>query len=161
MNAFLCDALEAVTLAAPTKTIAFLAAAIALSAHGAEPQFVDQKLVSDGKIDIRPEFPAEAQAQRLEGSGVFILHLQHSNGRVRAVEVQKSTGHKILDDAAISKFMTLQFNPQTVASVKIPIEFKMPPTGDAIVRGRGYPATIMFFNERPVMPSHGRTSTGK
>ena len=121
---------------------------------------MDQKLIADRKIDIRPEFPAEAQAQRLEGSGIFVLHLRHSNGRVRAVEVQKSTGHKILDDAAIAKFMTLQFNPQTVATVKIPVEFKMQP-GDAIVRGRGYPATIMFFNERPVMPSHGRTSTGK
>lgn len=145
----------------PTKTIVFPALAIALSAYGAEPQFVNQKLIDDGKIDIRPEFPAEAQAQRLEGSGIFVLHLQHSNGRVRAVEVQKSTGHKILDDAAIAKFMTLQFNLQTVATVKIPVEFKMPPPGDAIVRGRGYPATIMFFNERPVMPSHGRTSTGK
>ena len=121
---------------------------------------MDQNLISDGKIDIRPEFPAEAHAQRLEGSGVFILRLQHSNGRVRAVEVQKSTGHKILDDAAIAKFMTLQFNPQTVASVKIPVEFKMPPPGDSIIKGRGYPATIMFFNE-PVMPSHGRTSTGR
>lgn len=145
----------------PTKTIVFPALAIALPAYGAEPQFVDEKLIADRKIDIQPEFPAEAQAQRLEGSGIFVLHLQHSNGRVRAVEVQKSTGHKILDDAAIAKFMALQFNPQTVATVKIPVEFKMPPPGDAIVRGRGYPATIMFFNERPVMPSHGRTSTGK
>jgi hypothetical protein len=78
-----------------------------------------------------------------------------------SVEVEKSTGHKILDDAAVAKFKNLQFKPQTVARVTIPVEFKMPPPGSTITRGRGYPAAMMFLNERPVMPSHGKSGVGK
>jgi TonB family protein len=117
-------------------------------------------LLTEGKIDIRPAFPAEAQARRLEGAGVFVLRVNQASGRVRSVEVEKSTGHKILDDAAVAKFTDLRFKPETVSTVRIPVEFKMPPPSDSISRTRGFPATALFQNERPAFPSSGR-SVGK
>ena len=62
-----------------------------------------------------PEYPPEARAQGLTGSGVFILHVDPSNGRVTSVEVGKSTGQKILDEASLKKFANLRFKPNTVS----------------------------------------------
>ena len=87
---------------------------------------VDQKLLAEGKIDIRPDYPAQAQAQGLTGAGVFILHVHQSDGRVISVKIQKTTGHKILDEATVSKFSNLRFKPHTVSTVRIPVEFTLP-----------------------------------
>jgi len=137
------------------------AAALSLSVSATEPQFVDQELVNRGKIDIRPEYPAEAQAQGMQGAGVFVLHVHQKSGRVVSVAIEKSTGYKILDDAAVARFATLRFKPETAAKVKIPLEFKMVSSGPSITRGRGYPATALFMNQRPTMPMVGKGFGGR
>lgn len=108
---------------------------------------VDEKSVAEGKIDIRPDYPAEAQAQRLTGAGVFVLHVAPNSGRVSSIEVEKSTGHKILDNASIAAFTDLRFKPHAVLRVKIPVAFIMPDArGPRVVRN--FPATWLAQSER-------------
>ena len=101
--------------------------ALLISAEAAQRLLIDEKLLAEGKINIRPEYPAKAQAQGLTGTGVFILHVRQGDGRVGSVEIQKTTGHKILDEATVSKFSNLRFKPNLVSAVKIPVEFTLPP----------------------------------
>ncbi len=58
----------------------------------------------------RPEYPYQARFNHLTGAGVFALHIQ-SNGSVSSVQVVKSTGHLILDQAAIRAFRRWRFMP--------------------------------------------------
>ena len=135
--------------------------ALSGSAIAAQPRLVDEGLVAEGKIDIRPEYPAEAQAQRLTGTGVFVLHVDPKNGLVRSIDIEKSTGHKLLDDASVKAFANLQFKRRLASRVKIPVSFVMPEPRDEIPRTRGFPATALFLNERPSFPSRGRSGSGR
>jgi TonB family protein len=106
--------------------------ALLISAEAAQPLLVDPKLLAEGKIDIRPDYPAQAQAQGLTGAGVFILRVHQGDGRVVSVEIQKTTGHKILDEATVSKFRNLRFKPHTVSTVRIPVQFTLPPQNERL-----------------------------
>jgi TonB family protein len=112
-------------------------------------------------MDIRPEYPAEAQAQGIQGAGIFRLNVQQNTGRVMSVAVEKSTGYKMLDNAAVAKFGSLRFKPGAVTRVTIPLEFKMVSSGSSITRGRGYPATALFMNQRLTMPMLGKNWGGR
>ena len=120
---------------------------------------VDEKLVADGKIDIRPPYPAEAQAQRLTGNGVYVLHVDPKNGSVRSVAVEKSTGHKILDDAAVTTFTNLRFKPHGVSRVTIPVTFTIPPDTNGPRVTRNVPAAWLA-EPQPIRVSSGR-ATGR
>lgn len=122
--------------------------ALSGSAIAAQRQLVDQELVADGKIDIRPEYPPEAQAQRLTGTGVFVLHVDRKNGLVRSIEVEKSTGHKILDNASIAAFTVLRFKPYTVLRVTIPVAFVMPADARGPRVVGNFPATWLAQSEQ-------------
>jgi TonB family protein len=70
-----------------------------------------------------PQYPAEAKAKRLTGSGVFALHIR-PDGRIARVDTEKSIGHRILDDAAITAFREWRFHPSEAAWVlRIPIRY--------------------------------------
>jgi len=127
-----------------------------MSAEAAQPLFVDQKLLAEGKIDIRPDYPAQAQAQGLTGAGVFVLHVHQGDGRVVSVEIQKTTGHKILDEATVSKFSNLRFKPRTVSTITIPVEFTLPRQGKQL---RNLTAVAQLRSVEP-FPRVGRM-TGK
>jgi TonB family protein len=91
----------------------------------------------------RPEYPYEARARRLTGSGVFICRVEIKTGRVKKVMIAKSTGHTMLDTEAIKALQRWQFMPgklrpireimpnlndpsrDTDSLVKIPIAFSM------------------------------------
>lgn len=120
------------------------------------PILVDEKSVAEGKIDIRPDYPVEAQAQRLTGAGVFVLHVDPNSGRVSSIEVEKSTGHKILDNASIAAFTDLRFKPHAVLRVKIPVAFIMPADARGPRVVRNFPATWLAQSERPrLFSGHG------
>jgi TonB family protein len=120
---------------------------------------VDEKLVADGKIDIRPPYPAEAQAQRLTGNGVYVLHVDPTNGSVASVAIEKSTGHKILDEAAVTTFTNLRFKPHGALRVKIPVTFTIPPDTNGPRVTRNFPATWLA-EAQPVRVSSGK-ATGR
>jgi TonB family protein len=132
-----------------------------ISTGAAQPVMVDEKLVAEGKIDLRPDYPAEAQAQRLTGAGVFVLHVDPKNGRVSSIEVEKSTGHKILDNASIAAFTDLRFKPHTVLRVTIPVAFTMPADAREPRVVHNFPATWLAQSERPHVFSGHSLGHGK
>jgi TonB family protein len=72
---------------------------------------------------VYPRYPYAARDQHLEGSGLFQLQLR-PDGIVRSVVILKSTGHVMLDDAAVAALRQWQF-AGAVHDVKVPINFSM------------------------------------
>ena len=71
-------------------------------------------------------------ARREEWEGTVILRAQVlPNGKVGTVSVQKSSGHSVLDDAAVSAAKTWSFVPATqggnpvAGAVTFPVQFKL------------------------------------
>lgn len=77
-----------------------------------------------------PDYPALAQDRGLQGQVVLKVHVLAS-GKADNVAVDKSSGHKILDDAAIKAVLAWSFDPakrgQTPIDgwVKVPLNFKL------------------------------------
>lgn len=77
-----------------------------------------------------PGYPAAAQRQGWEGKVVLKVRVL-ANGSASSVEVVKSSGRKLLDEAAISAVKGWVFSPSKRGSTPIdgwatvPIEFKL------------------------------------
>jgi protein TonB len=69
-----------------------------------------------------PIIPPEARAKHLSGSGIILVYVR-LDGTVERAEVVRSSGHKILDDAALAAFSQWQFIPGRLKKVKIPFTF--------------------------------------
>jgi TonB family protein len=82
---------------------------------------------NSGKIAVifapKPEYPLAARKKHLEGDGVLLLHIDMPSGNVTSVDVEKSTGHKILDNAAVRSFLRWRFRPGTYTKVRVPIHY--------------------------------------
>jgi TonB family protein len=72
----------------------------------------------------RPEYPQSARKQHLEGTGMAEIHIQ-PDGSVASVNMLRSTGHKILDEAAMHGFLGWRFRPHSLTIVRVPIEYRM------------------------------------
>lgn len=78
----------------------------------------------------RPPYPAVAIRRGYEGSVLLNAHVL-PNGKVEEVTVFRSSGHKVLDNAALRavkkwKFVPAQRGFKAVSSwVKVPIEFRL------------------------------------
>jgi TonB family protein len=70
-----------------------------------------------------PEYPREAHTTGLTGKGVAVINIDPQTGYVTSAWMQKSTGHKSLDSAAIFAFRQWRFKPRTVTTLEIPIQF--------------------------------------
>lgn len=95
-------------------------------------QFVglEKESTADLSNNRPPVYPLEAVRRRLEG--VVLLQLRISEmGKVENVELIKSSGHQILDDAAINAVATWQGQPakrwgRSVESIeRLPIRFRL------------------------------------
>jgi protein TonB len=73
----------------------------------------------------RPNYPLEARPRWLTGSGIVWLNVDSRTGYVISAPVLKSTGHKILDEAALDAFRQWRFKPGKISTVRIPINFTM------------------------------------
>jgi TonB family protein len=74
----------------------------------------------------KPAYPMEARAHHWTGTCLLILTVDQKTGWVVGVRVVKSTGHPILDNAAIAAFSRWRFKGGKVAKeVKVPITFTM------------------------------------
>jgi TonB family protein len=74
----------------------------------------------------KPDYPAEARARHLTGSGVVMLDVDVATGEVMSAHMLQSMGHKILDDAALDAFRKWRFKPGKAAPhIKIPIRYSM------------------------------------
>jgi TonB family protein len=72
-----------------------------------------------------PLYPLEARAKHWTGHGVVLVDVDSKTGYVVGARMLKSTGHTILDHAAIGTFSRWRFKPGTVKQVKIPINYVM------------------------------------
>src|SRR5439155_19392667 len=68
------------------------------------PVKFDKSQLAGGNFppQYRPPYPVEARRQGQTGSGVYILHIDSKTGDVTSVTIQKSTGHKLLDDVVLA-----------------------------------------------------------
>ena len=72
-----------------------------------------------------PKYPLAARREYLTGAGSFFLEIDTNSGAVTHVTVSKSTGHTILDQAAISALRKWRFAPHSAVEVSVPITFSM------------------------------------
>ena len=72
---------------------------------------------------LLPQYPRAAREQGLTGKGLAVLKVDPANGYVTSVSMLKSTGHAILDSAAILAFRQWRFRPRSVTTVEVPIQF--------------------------------------
>jgi len=70
----------------------------------------------------KPEYPVLPNGERPEGSGIYVIHINPKTGLVRSVSIEKSTGHKVLDDAVINSLKRWKFIKGTPV-VKVPFTF--------------------------------------
>ena len=60
----------------------------------------------------RPDYPRAARLDRVAGRGIFRLHTQIRTGLVKSVEVDRSTGSRILDGSALKALRQWRFRPR-------------------------------------------------
>jgi TonB family protein len=72
----------------------------------------------------RPEYPLAARKRHWTGAGVFACSIR-SDGTVTSVDVLRSTGHQLLDQAAITALQHWRFQPGKMEAINIPIDFRM------------------------------------
>jgi protein TonB len=71
----------------------------------------------------RPDYPFAARQRRLTGRGIFRLGIDRKTGAVLSASTVKSTGHTVLDRAALDAFLKWRFKPGTAHYVIMPISF--------------------------------------
>jgi len=71
-----------------------------------------------------PDYPVAARRRHWTGRGIFRCKLR-PDGTVSSVEILQSTGHVILDQAAISALRQWRFKVHGGDLVRIPIRFTM------------------------------------
>ena len=73
----------------------------------------------------KPEYPYEARAKHITGSGVFLLTF-NNDGHVESVQAAQSTGSEILDSAVITAFQKWRARPNPpFLQAKIPVTFTL------------------------------------
>jgi TonB family protein len=70
-----------------------------------------------------PEYPEKARRERLTGSGLVGLEINTGKGEVTSVRMLKSTGHQVLDAAALKACRRFGFVPGTIATAEVPVSF--------------------------------------
>jgi TonB family protein len=73
----------------------------------------------------QPNYPLAARQQHWTGAGVFLCHIR-PDGTVASVDVRRSTGHQVLDQAAITALQRWRFQPGKVEGpINVPVDFHM------------------------------------
>lgn len=73
----------------------------------------------------KPDYPYEARAKRITGSGVYLLTF-NKDGHVENVQVAQSTGYEILDSSVIQAFQKWRATPNPpFLQAKVPVVFSM------------------------------------
>ena len=74
---------------------------------------------------VATQYPVEARKRHIEGSGVLVGDVDFETGRVVSVRMEKSTGSKMLDQAALRSYGQWQFKPGLIRKFRVPVTFKM------------------------------------
>lgn len=65
-----------------------------------------------------PEYPLQARQRHATGSGIFMFHVDVKSGRVKDVQVARTTGDQVLDAAALTAIKQWQFKPGILPPLK-------------------------------------------
>ena len=104
-------------------TLVVVSSFFALAAAAQEASPPQKKLFAP-----KPRYPTDEHGRHPTGSGVVLMHVDTNTGYVISAEMEKSTGHKILDDAALEAFRKWHFKSgHTSKEVRAPISFTHPP----------------------------------
>ena len=88
----------------------------------------------------RPDYPVAARRTGLQGQGYFRLYFGR-DGRVTNIKVLKSTGHQMLDDAAMAGFIQWHAKPGPRRELDTPIAY--------VLSGPGAPGTPAWPSTTP------------
>ncbi len=75
-----------------------------------------------------PEYPREAREKGWEGLVVLKVHVQN-NGKVSLVEVERSSGHLVLDESGVKAVRSWRFLPSRIGPmafdswIRVPLQF--------------------------------------
>jgi protein TonB len=73
----------------------------------------------------KPDYPKYARARHWVGAGWYVMNVDTDTGLVTSVEIIQSSGHKILDQAAVDAFRRWRFQPGRVGRAKCPVTWTM------------------------------------
>jgi TonB family protein len=72
----------------------------------------------------KPEYPESLRKRGVGGQGEFLMHVDRITGKVTSVDVEKSTGVRVLDESCVRAFRQWRFVPNMSARViHCPIKF--------------------------------------
>jgi len=70
-----------------------------------------------------PKYPKDAQGYYPAGGGIVVMEVDKQSGLVKSARMEKSTGNKLLDDAALQAFSQWRFRPGSASRIHCPITF--------------------------------------
>jgi protein TonB len=71
---------------------------------------------------VMPKIPMVARAERFHGDGYFQFVIR-PDGSVLRVDVLRTTGHRILDDATVAALSKWRFAPGTPTYIRVPVGY--------------------------------------
>src|SRR5438067_876393 len=104
-------------------SIAILTAVSATEAQSSPAPPISHKVKALAIYAPPPRYPTDARGRRPTGRGVVVMTVDQETGWVTSARMEKSTGSKLLDDAAVEGFSKWRFKPGTVRHVHSPISF--------------------------------------
>jgi protein TonB len=125
-------------LARDSRIFAALIAIAAVATAIAEPEYSPTPLYSPFSAETlairaraaavfapKPDYPFKARKERWAGVGWYVMHIVQKTGLVTSVEITQSSGHKILDRAAVDAFKRWRFKPG-IRRAKCPETWSVP-----------------------------------
>lgn len=91
---------------------------------------IEVEAVPDPSFAPRPKYPRKARVRRWEGTALVEVDV-NEKGRPTRVTLYKTSGHKILDDAALEAVRTWKFLPGerggevAATTVRVPVTFRL------------------------------------
>jgi TonB family protein len=106
-------------------TLLLIAGLLTLGATLLPAQIINPAMQKYTVKMVPVEYPAEARQRHLEGRGILAGEVDFESGKIISVRMEKSTGHKILDDAALRSFRQWQFKPRLIKQFRTPVTYQM------------------------------------
>src|SRR5436309_1402854 len=73
------------------------------------PVLTQQQAAQFAVFTPKPGYPEAARQQRQMGRGVFLLNVNAKTGQVTSIKIERRTGHKLLDTAALKALINWRF----------------------------------------------------
>ena len=70
-----------------------------------------------------PRYPVDSLGHRPTGRGIAVVQVDQKTGWVTSARIEKSTGSRLLDDAALEAFRQWRFRPGSAPEIHLPINF--------------------------------------